>query len=74
MPEDLPEQIDLLRTTRQRKAEKEADTAHARERKLQETMLDIKKRFGKNAILKGLNLEDGATARERNNQIGGHKA
>lgn len=38
------------------------------------TMLDIKKRFGKNAILKGLNLEDGATARERNNQIGGHKA
>jgi len=37
-------------------------------------MLGIKKRFGKNAILKGLNLEDGATARERNNQIGGHKA
>ena len=57
-----------------RKQKKEADTAHARERKLQETMLDIKKRFGKNAILKGLNLEDGATARERNNQIGGHKA
>ena len=56
------------------KQKKEADTAHARERKLQETMLDIKKRFGKNAILKGLNLEDGATARERNNQIGGHKA
>lgn len=37
-------------------------------------MLGIKKRFGKNAILKGMNLEDGATARERNNQIGGHKA
>lgn len=37
-------------------------------------MLGIKKRFGKNAILKGLNLEDGATAKERNNQIGGHKA
>ena len=37
-------------------------------------MLDIKKRFGKNAILKGLNLEDGATAKERNTQIGGHKA
>lgn len=37
-------------------------------------MLGIKKRFGKNAILKGLNLEDGATARERNDQIGGHKA
>ena len=37
-------------------------------------MLGIKKRFGKNAILKGLNLEDGATAKERNTQIGGHKA
>ena len=46
---------------------------HGRENS-RETMLDIKKRFGKNAILKGLNLEDGATARERNNQIGGHKA
>lgn len=56
------------------KQKKEADAAHARERKLQETMLGIKKRFGKNAILKGLNLEDGATAKERNTQIGGHKA
>ncbi len=45
-----------------------------RERRLQETMLDIKKRFGKNAILKGTNLEEGATAKERNRQIGGHRA
>ena len=45
-----------------------------REKKLQRTMLDIKKKYGKNAILKGMNLEDGATARERNAQIGGHKA
>ena len=75
VPEDLPEQIDLFTDyAAKEKQKKEADTAHARERKLQETMLDIKKRFGKNAILKGLNLEDGATARERNNQIGGHKA
>ena len=44
------------------------------ERKLQETMIDIKNKFGKNAILKGMNLEKGATAKERNNQIGGHKA
>ena len=44
------------------------------ERKLQEAMLDIRKRFGKNAVLKGMNLEEGATARERNTQIGGHKA
>ena len=34
----------------------------------------LKKRFGKNSILRGLNFEDGATAKERNNQIGGHKA
>ena len=45
-----------------------------KERKLQEAMLDIRKRFGKNAVLKGMNLEEGATARERNTQIGGHKA
>ena len=68
-------QIDLFTDySEKEKQKKEADTAHARERKLQKTMLGIKKRFGKNAILKGLNLEDGATARERNNQIGGHKA
>ncbi len=46
----------------------------AKERKMQEAMLHIKKKFGKNAILKGMNLEDGATTKERNNQIGGHKA
>ena len=75
VPEDLPEQIDLFTDySAKEKQKKEADAAHARERKLQETMLGIKKRFGKNAILKGLNLEDGATARERNNQIGGRKA
>ena len=41
---------------------------------MQEAVLSIKKRFGKNAILKGLNYEEGATAKERNQQIGGHKA
>ncbi len=45
-----------------------------KERKMQEAMLSIKKKFGKNAILKGVNLEEGATTRDRNNQIGGHKA
>lgn len=38
------------------------------------TVLDIKKKFGKNAIMKGMNLEDAATTRERNLQIGGHKS
>ena len=45
-----------------------------KERKLQEAMLSIKKKYGKNAILKGANLQEGATAMERNRQIGGHKA
>lgn len=46
----------------------------AKEKQMQHAVLDIKKKFGKNAILKGMNLEDGATAMSRNGQIGGHKA
>ena len=46
----------------------------AREKSLQEAVLSIKNKYGKNAILKGMNLEEGATARERNAQVGGHKA
>ena len=46
----------------------------AKERRMQETLLNIKNRFGKNSILRGLNLQEGATAIERNKQIGGHKA
>ena len=53
-------------------ARKRQNAALARERKIQAAMLDIKKKYGKNAILKGMNLEDGATARERNRQVGGH--
>lgn len=45
-----------------------------REKRMQKAMLGIKKKYGKNAILKGMNLEQGATAKERNAQIGGHKA
>lgn len=44
------------------------------ERKLQEVMINLKKKYGKNAILKGMNLEEGSTAIDRNNQIGGHRA
>ena len=69
------EQLDLFTdyAAIQKKKEEE-DAELAREKKLQQAMLDIKKKFGKNAILKGMNLEEGATARERNNQIGGHRA
>jgi DNA polymerase V len=45
-----------------------------KESKIQDVMIEIKKKYGKNAILKGMNLEDGGTTIERNNQIGGHKA
>lgn len=41
---------------------------------MQKAVLEIKKKFGKNAVLRGMNLEEGATARDRNGQIGGHKA
>ena len=45
-----------------------------RERRRQEAVLAIRKRYGKNAVLKGMDLEEGATARDRNSQIGGHRA
>ena len=45
-----------------------------RERRRQQAMLSIKKKFGKNAIVKGMDLQEGATAMQRNAQIGGHKA
>ncbi len=50
------------------------EQADAKEKGLQQAMLRIKKKYGKNAILKGMNLEEGATAMDRNGQIGGHKA
>lgn len=69
------EQMDLFTDYSVREQQEQAgEAAHARERKLQEAMLGIKKRYGKNAILKGMNLEDGATAKERNQTIGGHQA
>lgn len=77
IPEDLAlkeqayEQMDLF--TDYEKKEKE-EAALKKERKLQEAMLQIRDKYGKNAILKGFNLEEGATGRERNRQIGGHKA
>ena len=69
------EQLDLFtdyEALEKKRQEEKAD--REKERKLQEAMLTIKKKYGKNAILKGMNLEEGATAMERNKQIGGHKA
>ena len=56
------------------KQKQEERTKMKKERALQEAVLSVKKKFGKNAILKGINLEEGATGKERNNQIGGHRA
>jgi DNA polymerase V len=47
-------------------------TQQLKQKALQETLLDIRARYGKNAILKGMNFEEAATGRERNQQIGGH--
>ncbi|MBO5372108.1 MAG: DNA methylase [Lachnospiraceae bacterium] len=62
---------DYAKLQEEQKKEKEA---LLKERKLQEAMLAVKKKYGKNAILKGMNLEEGAMTIERNKQIGGHKA
>ena len=69
------EQIDLF-TDYAAKQEQENQEAADRERekKVQRTILDIKKKYGKNAILKGMNLQEGATAKNRNNTIGGHRS
>ena len=72
--EDIPESeryeqlslFDTVKTVDEQELEKE--------RAIQEAMLTIKHRFGKNAVLKGTNFTEGATAKERNAQIGGHKA
>lgn len=68
---DSFEQLDLF-TDYEAREKREADLE--RERRLQKAVLDIKKKFGKNAILKGMSLEEGATAMEQNKRIGGHKA
>ena len=69
------EQIDLFTdytAVQEQKAQEIAELE--REKKVQRTMLDIKRKFGKNAILKGMNLQEGATAKDRNNTIGGHRS
>ena len=65
------QQLDLFADT-QKQEEEEARLE--REKRRQQAVLSIRKKFGKNAILKGMNYEEGATARDRNGQIGGHKA
>lgn len=71
----VPTQLDLFTDYDALAREKEKQkTSLDKERRLQEARLKIKEHFGKNAILRGLNFAEGATAKERNRQIGGHKA
>lgn len=65
------QQMDLFADTQKMEQE---DAALEREKRRQKAVLEIKHKFGKNAILRGMNLEEGATAIQRNSQIGGHKA
>ena len=75
VPEDRPVQLDMFTDYEAVEREKRAlRSAEERERRLQQATLAIQERFGKNAMLKGMNLMEGGTTMERNGQIGGHKA
>ncbi len=69
--ENLPEQIDLFTDYEQIERE---ERMLERETQIQKALLKIKKRYGKNAVIKGMDLEEGATAVSRNSQVGGHRA
>ena len=69
------EQLDLFTDYSALEAQREQEKLELeKEKKIQHAVLDIQKKFGKNALLKGMNLEEGAQTRARNGQIGGHKA
>lgn len=69
------DQLDLFTDYEELKKQEENEEIELeKEKNLQKAILDIKTKYGKNSILKGMNLEEDATAKERNSQIGGHKA
>ena len=69
-----PEQLSMFRDyAAEEKTKKEEDAALQKERSMQEALISIRERYGNNAVVKGLNLREGATAIERNGQIGGHR-
>ena len=75
IPEEAPLQLDLFTDYEELARRKEPEAAaDAREKRLQEAALEIKERFGKNAMIKGMNLEEGGTTIQRNGQVGGHRA
>lgn len=73
--EESYEQLDLFTDYAALEKQREEESKRLeREENMQKAMLKIKKKYGKNAILKGMNFEEGATTIERNGQVGGHKA
>lgn len=73
--EGVPEQMSLFVDYEEQARRQEAvRAAQEREKQMQKTVIALKKKYGKNAVIKGMNLQQGATAKDRNRQIGGHKA
>ncbi len=69
------EQLDMFTDYAElEKQKKEKEKELKKEKNMQKALIDIKNKFGKNAVFKGMNLQEGATAKDRNSQIGGHKA
>ena len=71
--QEQPEQLNLFTNYEALEETAKENAALEKERKIQDTVLSVHKKYGKNALIKGMNLEFGATTIERNNQIGGHK-
>ena len=66
--------MDLFNNNIENSKEKEYEKLQQKdELRLKKTLLEIKNKYGKNSILKGMNYEEGATTKERNEQVGGHK-
>ena len=75
IPEEIPEQLDLFTDYEELERQKAKEQAEdEKERRIQLATLKLQQKYGKNAILKGLNLLDGGTTIERNGQIGGHRS
>ena len=73
--QSAPEQLDMfLGSEINEESRVELEKKLEKERARQETVLALQKKYGKNAVVKGMNLEEGATSISRNRQIGGHKA
>ena len=69
-----PKQLDLFTDAEESEKQRKKAEARRKEKQLQKAILQIQKKYGKNAVLKGTNLLEGATMKERNNQVGGHQA